>query len=316
MSCAGESRADPLRPQRAADDALAAADRRRAHRRVRRPGGHRRQGGRRFGVVLGDSARRELTAKPTENLAAYDEYLKGEAAAQEMKADRAGLRRAIGFFQRAVSLDSAFAQAWSQLARARTRSTPTACPTRRAGRRGADGARAGARAPARRSAGLPRRRRLLQQRQPDRERPGAMEEYERGCARARRRGHERGGPAVEGGAGTPSPRGSSAPRLDSLAYRGAPGGHGGSFLRRLRRRRLGRGLGDGAGAHQPQMVLLKVMVAVARGDLPGARRGPSGRGPDRRHNALHLSATYQDLYCAGRRAAEVGAGAAPERVRR
>ena len=73
-----------------------------------------------LGVVLGDSARRELTAKPTENLAAYDEYLKGEAAAQEMKADQAGLRRAIGFFQRAVSLDSTFAQAWSQLSRART----------------------------------------------------------------------------------------------------------------------------------------------------------------------------------------------------
>ena len=33
-----------------------------------------------LGVALGDSARRELTAKPTESLAAYDEFLKGEAA--------------------------------------------------------------------------------------------------------------------------------------------------------------------------------------------------------------------------------------------
>jgi DNA-binding SARP family transcriptional activator/TolB-like protein len=73
-----------------------------------------------LGVVLGDSARRELTAKPTENLAAYDEYLKGEAASQGMKADQAGLRRAIGYFERAVALDSSFAQAWSQLSRART----------------------------------------------------------------------------------------------------------------------------------------------------------------------------------------------------
>jgi DNA-binding SARP family transcriptional activator/TolB-like protein len=73
-----------------------------------------------LGVVLGDSARRELTVKPTESLAAYDEFLKGEAASQGMKADQAGLRRAIGFYERAVSLDSTFAQAWSQLSRART----------------------------------------------------------------------------------------------------------------------------------------------------------------------------------------------------
>jgi len=73
-----------------------------------------------LGVELGDSTRHELTAKPTENLAAYDEFLKGEAAAQDMKADQAGLRRAIAFYQRAVSLDSTFAQAWSQLSRAET----------------------------------------------------------------------------------------------------------------------------------------------------------------------------------------------------
>jgi len=71
-------------------------------------------------VVLADSARRELTVKPTGNLAAYDEFLKGEAAAQGMKGDQASLRRAIGFYQRAVELDSTFAQAWSQLSRART----------------------------------------------------------------------------------------------------------------------------------------------------------------------------------------------------
>jgi DNA-binding SARP family transcriptional activator/TolB-like protein len=71
-------------------------------------------------VVLADSARRELTMQPTANLAAYDEFLKGEAAAQYMKADQAGLRRAIGYYQRAVELDSTFAEAWSQLSRART----------------------------------------------------------------------------------------------------------------------------------------------------------------------------------------------------
>ena len=71
-------------------------------------------------VLLGDSTRRELIAAPTASLAAYDEFLKGEAASQSMKADQAGLRRAIGFYQRAVGLDSAFGGAWSQLSRART----------------------------------------------------------------------------------------------------------------------------------------------------------------------------------------------------
>ena len=73
-----------------------------------------------LGVVLGDSVRRELAVKPTQSLAAYDEFLKGEAAAQDMKADQAGLRRAIAYYQRAVSLDSTFAEAWSQLSRAQT----------------------------------------------------------------------------------------------------------------------------------------------------------------------------------------------------
>ena len=73
-----------------------------------------------LGVVLGDSARRRLAVAPTDNLAAHDEFLKGEAAAQEMKADNAGLRRAIAYYERAVELDSTFAEAWSQLSRART----------------------------------------------------------------------------------------------------------------------------------------------------------------------------------------------------
>jgi len=80
-------------------------------------------------VALGDSARRELAAKPTENLAAYDAYLKGEAASEAMAAtDPASLRRAIGLYEQAVALDSSFVPAWAQLARARadlySQSTP------------------------------------------------------------------------------------------------------------------------------------------------------------------------------------------------
>src|SRR6185369_6799485 len=69
-------------------------------------------------AALGDSARHDLAAKPTANLAAYDAYLKGEAASQAMAVgDPASLRRAIGFYEQAVALDSAFVPAWAQLAR-------------------------------------------------------------------------------------------------------------------------------------------------------------------------------------------------------
>jgi serine/threonine-protein kinase len=70
-------------------------------------------------AALGDSVRHELAAKPTENLAAYDAYLKGEAASQGMAAgDPASLRRAAGFYRQAVALDSGFVPAWAQLGRA------------------------------------------------------------------------------------------------------------------------------------------------------------------------------------------------------
>jgi serine/threonine-protein kinase len=81
-------------------------------------------------VALGDSARHELAARPTANLAAYDAFLKAEAATQGLAAtDPASLRRGIGFLEQAVALDSAFAPAWAQLASARAalyaNSTPT-----------------------------------------------------------------------------------------------------------------------------------------------------------------------------------------------
>jgi serine/threonine-protein kinase len=74
-----------------------------------------------LGVALADSARQALAVKPTENLAAYDEYLQGEAASQAMTAsDLPSLRRAIAFYERAVALDSTFALAWAKLSRARS----------------------------------------------------------------------------------------------------------------------------------------------------------------------------------------------------
>jgi tetratricopeptide (TPR) repeat protein len=75
-----------------------------------------------LGVALADSARRELTAKPTENLAAYDEFLKGEAASQAMSVtDPPALRRAIGFYDHAIGLDSTLAAAWARRSHAQCR---------------------------------------------------------------------------------------------------------------------------------------------------------------------------------------------------
>ncbi|MFL5493118.1 MAG: TPR end-of-group domain-containing protein, partial [Gemmatimonadales bacterium] len=71
-------------------------------------------------VALGDSVRRELAAQPTANLAAYDAFLKGEATfLGGATGDPPSLRRAIGFYEQAVALDSTFVGAWAQLARAR-----------------------------------------------------------------------------------------------------------------------------------------------------------------------------------------------------
>ncbi|HVL18103.1 MAG TPA: protein kinase, partial [Gemmatimonadales bacterium] len=75
-----------------------------------------------LGVALADSTQRELAVKPTENLAAYDEYLKGEAASQAMSVtDPPSLRRAIQYYQNAVTRDSTFAVAWARLSHAQIR---------------------------------------------------------------------------------------------------------------------------------------------------------------------------------------------------
>jgi TolB-like protein len=72
-------------------------------------------------VALGDSARHDLAAKPTANLAAYDAYLKGEAVSQSVSvAEATSLRRAVGLYEQAVALDSSFVPAWAQLSRGRS----------------------------------------------------------------------------------------------------------------------------------------------------------------------------------------------------
>jgi TolB-like protein/Tfp pilus assembly protein PilF len=69
-------------------------------------------------VALESSARAALGGTPTANLTAYDLYLQGDEAAHGI--DQVAppvLRRAAGFYRRAVELDSSFAPAWAQLSR-------------------------------------------------------------------------------------------------------------------------------------------------------------------------------------------------------
>jgi TolB-like protein/Flp pilus assembly protein TadD len=71
-----------------------------------------------LGVALGAGQKETLTEKPTQNLAAYDAFLKGEATQGLAIAAPLPLRSAITYYEQAVALDSGFAQAWAQLARA------------------------------------------------------------------------------------------------------------------------------------------------------------------------------------------------------
>jgi TolB-like protein len=72
-------------------------------------------------LALGSPQRQALGARPTANLEAYDAFLKGEAASDRIGTiDPARLKAAIGYYERAISLDSTFALAWAQLSRTYT----------------------------------------------------------------------------------------------------------------------------------------------------------------------------------------------------
>jgi serine/threonine-protein kinase len=92
-------------------------------------------------VALGDSVRTELAARPTGNLAAYDEFLRGEATSQGMTAeDPATVRKAVASYERAVALDSAFVPAWARLSQGYAILNARAAPTAEMARRALDAA--------------------------------------------------------------------------------------------------------------------------------------------------------------------------------
>jgi eukaryotic-like serine/threonine-protein kinase len=254
-----------------------------------------------LGVALADSARRGLAAQPTGDLAAWDAFLQGEEAAQGMKADQAYLRRAIGFYERAVSLDSTFAQAWAQLSRARTSLYSNGVPDQ-------------ALAEAARSAA--ERARALRPNDPlaylaagdyfaavtpiDNDRAAA--EYERGLRLAPDDVELLSAVAITGARLQQwdgiVPRLERAMRLDprsSTAARRLATAH--IFLRQYARADSAVDRAIALAPTNPQMVLLKVMVELGRGDLAAARsavRAAAERIDDT--TLLAFLVTYQDLY--------------------
>src|SRR5262249_31223124 len=69
-----------------------------------------------LGVALAAGEEKKLSAKPTENLAAYDAYLKGEEASTAMaRNDPPSLRKALALYEQAVALDPDFAQGWARV---------------------------------------------------------------------------------------------------------------------------------------------------------------------------------------------------------
>jgi len=65
-------------------------------------------------VAIGTPQQKVLANRPTQNLAAYDAYLKGEAQ-RAVAVAPAPLRAAVSYFEQAVALDSGFVEAWAGL---------------------------------------------------------------------------------------------------------------------------------------------------------------------------------------------------------
>jgi TolB-like protein/tetratricopeptide (TPR) repeat protein len=69
-----------------------------------------------LGVALGAGEEKRLSARPTQNLAAYDAFLKGEEASRAMAVtDPPTLRKALALYEQAVALDPDFAQGWARV---------------------------------------------------------------------------------------------------------------------------------------------------------------------------------------------------------
>jgi eukaryotic-like serine/threonine-protein kinase len=87
-------------------------------------------------VALEAGEEKRLSEKPTQNLAAYDAFLKGEEIWNSTGDDPPSIRKALGFHEAAVALDPGFLQAWARVSYANSilyvNSTPTPALAERA----------------------------------------------------------------------------------------------------------------------------------------------------------------------------------------
>ncbi|MCA1582964.1 MAG: protein kinase [Acidobacteria bacterium] len=68
-----------------------------------------------LGVALGTGEEERLSERPTQNLAAYDAFLKGEEVTNSTGDDTPSIRKALGFYERALAQDPGFSQAWARV---------------------------------------------------------------------------------------------------------------------------------------------------------------------------------------------------------
>ncbi len=83
-----------------------------------------------LGGALGAGEEKRLSEKPTQNLPAYDAFLKGEEVWNRGDNNPASLRKAIGFYEQAVALDPGFVQAWARVSSANSLLYANSTPTR------------------------------------------------------------------------------------------------------------------------------------------------------------------------------------------
>ena len=70
-----------------------------------------------LGAALGEGEEKRLSERPTQSLAAYDAFLKGEEVLNTRGTDPASLRKMLALYEQAVALDPDFALAWAKVAR-------------------------------------------------------------------------------------------------------------------------------------------------------------------------------------------------------
>ena len=83
-------------------------------------------------VALGAGQKQALAERPTENLAAYDAFLKARRPRGRDRRSAAASGARSTYYEQAVALDSTFALAWAQLSRAHASTTTTWRRTRTA----------------------------------------------------------------------------------------------------------------------------------------------------------------------------------------